>query len=521
MMKNKVALILLLILATYSGCNKDFLEASDPNRLTADKFYKTSQDAVLATNAAYSALNTHNMYMREYFYVLDLLSDEIEGTQNLEVRRQQVSNYTMTPDNDLITSLWSGLYLGVFRANVAIANIPATEMDEALRTRLLAECRFLRAYFYFELTTLWGAVPLITEPVTGNFSFPRTPVAQIDQLIEEDFRFAVANLPKKSGYAATDLGRATEGAAKGFLGKFYLYKKRYADAAAILKQIIDSGEYSLVPNYRDNHTEANENNAESLFEVQMQSNVLGGNTWGDESAGRPNGEGSFYSIEYGLTGFNNVKVTQQLADLMGDDPRSKFTFYQYGTTYKTAGPNGGFVDTPYPDFLRDAQGNLILDANGNKQAPKGYFGYATRKYNQLDVRANEGDGGDSGVNFRVLRFADVLLMYAEAVNELNGPAPEVYAAINRVRNRPTVNVGDLPAGLSKAEMFNAIVKERALELALEQIRAKDIRRWGIAGPILRAQGKRYRDGVHELLPIPQKEIDANAAISPGDQNPGY
>jgi hypothetical protein len=316
-----------------------------------------------------------------------------------------------------------------------------------------------------------------------------------------------------------DLGRVTQGTAKGFLGKFYLYKKRYAEAAAIFKEIIDSGEYDLVANYRDNGTDKNENNVESLFEVQMQTGIFGGGNWGNESAGSPNGEGSFRTIEYGLTGFNNVKVTQQFADLMGTDPRSKDTFYQFGTTYKAARKNGTVVDSAYQDFKRDSQGNLILDANGNKQAINGY---ATRKYNMLDVRHSEFDNsGDSGINFRVMRFADILLMYAEAVNELNGPTAEVYAAVNRVRNRPSVMAGDLPMGLDKTAMFNAIVKERALEFPLEQIRAKDLRRWKIAGPILRAQGKQYRDGVHELLPIPQKEIDANAAIDAGGQNLGY
>jgi hypothetical protein len=517
-MKNKITLLLLLVLTTYTGCKKDFLESTDPNKLTTEKFYKTSQDAIQATNSVYSALNIYNMYMREYWYVLDLMSDEIEGTANLEPRRQQVGNYTMTPNNDLITSLWSGLYMGINRANLAIENIPAIPMDETQKERLLAECRFLRGFYYFELTTLYGAAPLITKPIIDAYSFPRTPVAEIDPLIEEDFKFAISILPKKAEYPASDLGRATQGAAKGLLGKFYLYKKRYAEAAAVLKEIIDSGEYDLVDNYRDNGTHTNENNKESLFEVQMQTGIFGGNSWGNESAGTPNGEGSFRTVEYGLTGFNNVKGTQQFIDLMGDDPRSKYTFYQYGTTIKTS-VGGSLVDTPYQDFKRDAEGNLILDANGKKQAVNGY---ATRKYNMLDFRASEFDeSGDSGINFRVLRFADVLLMYAEAVNEVNGPTADVYAAVNRVRNRPSVKVGDLPAGLSKADMFNAIVRERALEFPLEQIRGKDIRRWGIAGPILRAQGKQYRDGVHELLPIPQKEIDANAAIGPEDQNPGY
>jgi hypothetical protein len=517
-MKNKITLLLLLVLTTYTGCKKDFLESTDPNKLTTDKFYKTTQDAIQATNSVYSALNIYNMYMREYWYVLDLMSDEIEGTANLEPRRQQVGNYTMTPNNDLITSLWSGFYMGINRANLAIQNIPAIQMDETLKQRLLAECRFLRAFYYFELTTLYGAAPLITKPILDAYSFPRTPVAEIDKLIEEDLKFAIGILPKKAEYPSSDLGRATQGAAKGFLGKFYLYKKRYAESAAILKEIIDSGEYDLVDNYRDNGTHTNENNKESLFEVQMQNGVFGGNSWGNESAGSPNGEGSFRTVEYGLTGFNNVKGSQQYIDLMGDDPRSKYTFYQYGTTIKTS-VGGSLVDTPYQDFKRDAEGNLILDANGKKQPVSGY---ATRKYNMLDFRASEFDeSGDSGINFRVLRFADVLLMYAEATNEVNGPTPEVYAAVNRVRNRPSVKVGDLPAGLGKADMFNAIVRERALEFPLEQIRAKDIRRWGIAGPILRAQGKQYRDGVHELLPIPQKEIDANAAIGPEDQNPGY
>jgi tetratricopeptide (TPR) repeat protein len=405
--------------------------------------------------------------------------------------------------------------MGVMRANIALDEIPKIEMNAALKTRLLAECRFLRAFYYFELTTLWGAVPLLTKPIGIQYSNPRTPVVEVDKLIEEDFKFAVSNLPKKREYPASELGRATQGAAKGFLGKFYLYKKRYAESAAVLKQIIDSGEYDLVANYRDNATEANENNVESLFEVQFKSGVA--SNWGDESAGNLNGEGHFRSAEFGLTGFNNVQMSEEYATLMGNDPRSKYTFYQYGTTYKVKVGTAD-VDAPFQDFKRDATGAFILDASGKKQPINGY---STRKYNKLDERSGEDDGGDNGINFRVLRFADVLLMYAEAVNEVSGPTAEVYAAINRVRNRPTVNVGNLPTGLTKEQMFEAIVKERALELALEQSRAKDLRRWNRAGSILRAQGKQYRDGVHNLLPIPQKEIDANESISPNDQNPGY
>jgi hypothetical protein len=284
-----------------------------------------------------------------------------------------------------------------------------------------------------------------------------------------------------------------------------LFQKRYADAAAQFKAVIASNEYALMDNYRDNFVEFNrqnqyvEFNKESLFEVSFlgQDKNVGG-SWSNDDPG--SGEATWRAIEYGVSGFQNTSPSDALIAAYPDtDPRKMDNFF---------GPGSQWFDGEYP-FNKEVKGTKSGAVRAN-------LGWEHKKYSIADVGGRDDlDFNGSSINMRVIRYADVLLMAAEALNEL-GQDAEAVTYVNQVRNRPSVSIGNLPAGQSSgAGLRDAIRNERRLELALEQVRKRDLIRWGIAREVL---GNKFVVGKHELLPIPQAEIDLNPKLV---QNPNY
>ena len=488
-----------LILVTFQSCKEDFLEETNPNQLSLDTFFTTEDDAVNAVNSTYAALQRFELYKRKYFFLFDLLSDDVKGNDPLYADGQTLSAYTFNASSETVNDLWRGSYRGIQRSNFVLDNIGRLK-ESAVTKRLVGEALFLRALFYSDLVFNFGAVPLQLKSFsTESQGKERSPVAQVWAQVETDLKAAEAVLP--DSYGASDVGRATRWAAKGLLGRAYLYQKKYGEAATKLKELIDysranPSKMGLTANFQDNFTELGDNgeyvefNKESLFEVSFAGQDRTGGTanWNDDGAGGI-GEGTFRAIEYGISAFQNTSPSNALvAAFPENDPRKRLSMFGPGDTWY---PNK--IATPYPrsDWQHRKYSNLTKGGAGD------------------DIQNFVG----SSINMKVLRYADVLLMYAEALNQQGAVfSPEAVAAVNEVRARVKLPAITATTG---PQLFQSIISERRFELAFEQIRRKDIVRWGIAGAVL---GTKFVTGTHELLPIPQAELDLNNKLK---QNPGY
>ncbi|MFC5409058.1 RagB/SusD family nutrient uptake outer membrane protein [Larkinella bovis] len=498
----KKILPFLLVGALVMGCSEKALDAQNVNELTTDNYYKTEEDALKAVNAAYATLASPDLYSQIIHLTQELMSDETDATVSTSPSLIAMREAEADASNEVFNFLWSGCYQGVYRANLAITRIPGVPMNEAKKSRLLGEAYFLRAMYYFILVTNFGDVPLILKVV--DVSNPaekqpaRSPVASVYAAILKDFEEAEKRLPVS--YGDDDIGRVTHGAAKGFRAKALLYRANltnsqadYTASAKLFKEIIDSNVYDLVANYRDNHTNTNENNRESLFEVQFSTTVNPGASC-DEC-----GTGGLRPLEMGVRGraYNNVIPSEWYVKQFepGDERLLASVF----------GPQGSRFDgLEYYKILEYKAWSDILPVD-----------YAVRKY-QKDA-GNEFDWTTgSDVNIRLLRFADVLLMYAEAINSAQGPTADAYAAVNRVRAR--AGLDPLPTGLSKTGFMDWLMHERVVELGLEGHRWRDLVRWKKAYMELTSKGRPFDEKKHYLFPIPAKERQLNPNLT---QNPGW
>lgn len=465
-----------------TSCDKDFLEKQPLNVVTTDNFYKTSDDAIRAVNAAYKPL----MYNGLGQFGLDrfgnyLAGDAVSSGDNADWA--QVENLSVTADNGAIRSTWNAAYQGILRANLVLEKVPGITMDATLKKRVLAEASFLRAIYYHYLILLFGDVPLITRQQVNpsEFLVPRNAKEEVYQQIIKDLQSAEAGLPLS--YGAADLGRVTQGAAKGFLAKVYLYRKQWTEAAAKAKEVVDSKVYSLFDRYFDNFELATENGKESIFEVQYAS-FLGGLGNQTNNYDAPRGSGFTLDGGYGYGSPTKFFVNS----FAPNDPRLGYSIFRNGDVFQGITYSSSTSPT----------------------------GYSPRKY-VVGKGANIGKSDDPK-NYILMRYADLLLIYAEALNE-SGKTTEAADPINIIHARKDVNIAPIQTGLTQDQMRTAIKQERNFELGLEGHRWFDLVRWGDAATYLKSIGKtNFRDGISELLPIPQAERDINPKLT---QNKGY
>jgi hypothetical protein len=394
----------------------------------------------------------------------------------------EFNNFSYNSTNGFLHMIYSGLYSGVRRANIVIAAVPEVNMDKALQSRYIAEAKFLRAFYYWQLTNLWGDVILLTVPLKSPAEalIAKSSKAVVTDFIIKDLQEAIAVLPVS--YGASDVGRATKGAAQALLGKVYLYAQDYVNAESLLNQVIKSGVYDLMDDFRHVWNRDYENNKESIFEVQFAD--IGGtgiNDFNRVALPRVNG----------ATGTFNA--TQRIVDAFPvNDPRLGFSVFREGDVFA-------------PEL---STSSLNLDVYKSVWSTTGY----NIKKGVVPIMFLNGNDN----NYPLIRYADVLLMYAEAANEL-GLIDEARDAVNIVRRRPTVNMPVLTAldSGTKQAMFNAIVHERQVELAFENHRFNDLRRWGLADSVLGSSGYLPK---HRYFPIPQPELDINPQLV---QNAGW
>ena len=255
--------ILFVLAALLISCGDDFLDKSLQGELTQENFPTTAGDALLATNAVYNTL-------REWFYhsggypILDIMSDDARKGSNPGDGATTVGPYddfSHTPSQDGLARWWNTLYKGIKRANVVIENVPAIEMDPGLRDRYVAEARFLRALYFFDLARAWGGVPIVTSTRPPQ-NLKRATLAEVYDLIQKDLEYAISNLPEKTEYEPAEVGRATKGAANALMARFYLFQGDYESAGTHALEVINRGLYELAPDFTATHSvegEYNEN----------------------------------------------------------------------------------------------------------------------------------------------------------------------------------------------------------------------------------------------------------------------
>ncbi|MEZ4900990.1 MAG: RagB/SusD family nutrient uptake outer membrane protein [Spirosomataceae bacterium] len=472
-------IILALLTLSFTSCKDEFLNLAPVSSASTATFFKTSSDMINAVNAAYGALQSSGQY-GSYYVVAEIPSDDTTPVLSGSVTDQdEFDKFYLRTTNPFLATRWADGYRGIYRTNTILDRIDAVQMDETLKKRLIGETKFLRALMYFNLVRVFGDVPLIlketTDPAEG-YNYSRSPVVDVYTQIIKDLSEAESGLPDK--YTAGDIGRVTRGAVKSLLAKVYLTRKQYNEAATKLKEVIDGGVYDLLPNYADVFKAANKNHKESIFDIQYKKGSIG------EGNGLPN--------TYAPENSGNSVV-------------------QFG---------GGGNNRPTPDFVSAYEnGDLrmaVSMATGytNAQGVRVEYNHI-RKYSDAPNVS-----GDSEDNFPVLRYADVLLMYAEALNETNKPA-EALPFLNRVRKR--AGLAD-KSSLSQSEMRLALEQERRMELAFEGHRWFDLVRTGRAIPVLTAKAaaigiKANLTENNLIFAIPQSQIDINP--SKIKQNTGY
>jgi len=481
------AFLLLSAFFMLPGCSNSFLEVPPPGQTPATQFWTSADDANKAVNAMYANLHSWTSVAFAPIAVESMGSDDTEKGSNATdaTFMNNFDNFSASSNEGQLSDFWSGQYQSINFCNQVLDNVPKISMDGALKSRYLAEAKFVRAYCYFRLVRAFGDVPLrLKVPATSaEYNIARNPKAEVWTAIEADLTDAAGVLPQS--YSAADLGRATKGAALALHAKVAMYQKKWADVLNYTNQVMALG-YSLFPNYEQLFRIANENCQESVFELQCA--LIPGNT-GASNSQYSQVQGVRASVGGGW-GFN-VPTADLAAAYEPGDPRRDATIIFRGET------------TPEGDAIPPTGDNPMY--NQKSYVPFSLFvnGY------------NEG----CQQNIRVIRYADVLLMNAEAANE-TGNSALALASLELVRARARAgNAAILPkiTTTDQAALRTAIYNERRVELAMEFDRYFDVIRQGRGTAVFGPKG--WTANKNEVWPVPQSEIDLSAGLL--TQNPGY
>jgi hypothetical protein len=473
------------------------LDLTNPSQRTADTFFRNRDDAYAALIATYHTIQELGVFGRWLVFADDMRSDIATSrspwTDLANFTRTVISGYNF----EVNIHLYEHNFRTIGAANQVIQRVPEIDMDATERAAFVAEAKFIRALAYYNLVTLFGGnVPLVTEPqVAGSLPASASAEAIWDQ-IEQDLTDAIADLPES--YDDTQLGRVTSWAAKAMLGKAHLQQREWGEAIPFLRDVVDNGPYSLLPEYGDNFRADHDNNAESIFEVQF--------------SGQP-------VLSQGSAGYSGPKLYGPCGPAFCDANPTEWYFDQFFTEVPTTGDPrlehtlfwnkpGGMDVFGVPFATRYA------DRINDKFVKKYTQWYAGRPDEQFD----------NPVNFRVLRLGGVMLHLAEALNE-NGSPDQAKPYVDMVRARPSVGLPPLPAGLTQAQMRDRIEHEYLMELGFEADRFRYLQRQNLLTaaylPTLIAHDpdfEVFEIGRSELLPIPTAETDINPNVQ---QNPGW
>jgi starch-binding outer membrane protein, SusD/RagB family len=481
------AFALLFLLAILVGCKKSFLDVAPQGQQPTQQFWQSQADATKAVDAMYANLRSWTEVAFAPIAVESLGSDDAEkGSDPGDATfMNDFDNFTATSTEGQLSDFWNGQYQEINLCNQVLDNIPNINMDATLKARYLLEAKFLRAYSYFRLVRAFGDVPLrLHVPASAaEYNIARTPKAQVWAAIEQDLTDAAA-LP--ATYSGADVGRITKGAALSLHAKVAMYQAKWSDVKSFTDQVIGSNTYSLFPDFEKMFRVQNENSSESIFEIQcalLPSNPDASNSQYSQVQG-------VRSVTGGGWGFN-VPTTDLVNAFEAGDPRLNATILFRGTNTL----EGDAIPSTVPNPMY----------NGKSYVP---FSLYVSGFNEGCQQ-----------NIRVIRYADVLLMNAEANNELGNTA-DALASLELVRARARAgNNSILPkvTTTDQATLRTAIWHERRVELAMEFDRYFDVIRQGQAATVFGPKG--WKANKNEVWPIPQSEIDLSAGKL--SQNPGY
>lgn len=480
---------LALSIGILPSCNKGFLDVPEQGKQQSTVFWKTADDATAGVNAIYGNLRSWENTAFPAIAIESIGSDDADkgSTASDASFFLQFDQFTIDPDQGNISGFWNGQYRNINYTNQVLDNVPGITMDENLKSRYLAEAKFVRAFSYFRLVRAFGGVPLrlhVPKDANTDYNLPRASVAEVYAQIEKDLNEAAAVLPP-SYTATTDIGRVTKGAALTLHAKVAMYLKKWTDVMTYTNTVMGMG-YSLLPNYEKVFRIENENSVESIFEIQCA--LLPNNK--DASNSQYSQVQGVRGITGGGWGFNVPSANLAAAYETGD-PRRDATIIFRGET------------TPSGDFIPATGDNPMYNQ-------KSYVPFALFVPN-----FNEG----AQQNVRMLRYSDVLLMNAEAANELNNSA-QAISSLEQVRLRARQgNAAILPkvTTTDQTELRKAIYRERRVEFAMEFDRYFDVIRQGRGTEVFGPKG--WKAGRNEVWPIPQTEIDLSGGVL--TQNPGF
>lgn len=406
-LRHRLSLLATLLLlaggVTLTGC--DLLDKPPKGELTSENFFQTQEQAVQGTNATYSQLRNFNVHVFPWLGMTDIASDDAtKGSVPSDASHLlELDEKTFGPSNIAFENTWGGYYTGIYRANVALQNIPSIDMESGLKDRLMGENKFLRAYYYFFLVRAYDGVPKITDPLEpGEFQRTRASRDSIYALIERDLNDAVSALPPRSQYSTSEMGRATQGAAEGLLAKVHLFQEEYSQALEHAENVISPGEYSLLNDYFGIFRESGEYSSGSVFEigsVALETGSQGSSQYAQVQGVRGSANNGW--------GFNQPSSDLEQSYEPGD-PRNQATILHPWET------------------LPDGSG-VIAEVNPNMP---------NQRYNEKVQPSMESPGGSGNntVNIRRLRYADVLLIAAEAAYQ-TGSEGTARDYLNMVRER--------------------------------------------------------------------------------------
>lgn len=485
MKKIQINSTILLVFILLFSCGDDFIDV-DPQDPSSETFFNTEEEYQSALIAAYDPL--HSTYLNVMLGEIASDNTLAGGESATDVPGiQEIDDMIHTSTNAQLRDIWGWMYGGVNRANF-IMEFQDT-IDFPNKNSVLAQARFLRAYYYFELVKWFGDIPFVVDRrfVLGDeFDLIRTPKAEVYAQIELDLVFAADNLT----YTASESGRVTKGAAQALLGKVYLFQDKFTEAASVLEDLIANGPYDLLVDYSTMFENDNENNIESVFEVQYDDG---------EGAGFDCLQCSEGNVAVGFNGIRNY-----------DGP-----MFESGFSFNV--PTQEIVDAFEDGDIRKDTAILDIDAWAEDTGATfatgfEHTGFFNRKYISRQGDLNTGDANLTNPNnYRAIRFADVLLMAAEALNRGGVSDTRAQQYLNRVRNR--ANLTDV--SVTGTNLTNAIYNERRVELVGEGHHFFDLVRTGRAASEIDG----FQLGKHELFPIPLIEIQL--AGNRWDQNPGY
>lgn len=510
-----IAGILLAGAISLVSCNKNLLNVTPPDKLSTTIFWKSPSDADLALTGLYNYLYASGGgYATSQYqvYAWDNFTDDSYGQYDYGGGTSALASGITPQSGGYVYSYYANNYKAIAAINSFLANVGRVLSGDKL-AQYKGEAFFLRAFNYFWLAELYGNVPLVKDdPFKLDFKkhLTKSDQATVLAFVESDLDSAIAALPD-SPYAG---GHAIKATAQGYMVRVLLFEKKYAEAAAMAKQIIDDGKFSLNPNYQGNFYKPDQNSSkEIMFSIKYQAPAIlhQDGVASALSLQRWKGEMGTQDLvnQYECTDGKSTQTSPLYnpADPYSNrDPRMRMTFFFPGDTKAQGWP---FTDYP-------------VATSGQDSWITGY--YAVKKWLTPGI-TNPDYGTIDDNDWVLLRYADILLMYAEAQNEAVGPDLSVYSAVNQVRER--VGMPDLPAGLSQSQMRDDIRLERRVEFAMEGLRYFDLRRWGIAtqklngfvkNPLFPNIKTKYQDN-YQFWPIPQYEIDYNSPEL--TQNPGY